>query len=187
MAAPFPADGPERLPAASGNVRTPEFRDPDGHPLELLGFPTGERPRLGGAPDQGAIAVSALIIPRSASPTPPAPSLSTERPLGLRATARSLNVGPKQARLDESLSEPRVDVTALSPARKTPHVELLCYRSVVHGVPPKLRNNDIAATRLVFETSDPTFPPSGGGDPFGQVDGDGHHLLIVPPANGPGL
>ena len=37
-------DGPQRLPASSGGVSAFKFRDPDGHPLELLAFPEGKSP-----------------------------------------------------------------------------------------------------------------------------------------------
>ena len=36
--------GPQRLPAGSGGVTAFKFRDPDGHPLELLSFPQGQVP-----------------------------------------------------------------------------------------------------------------------------------------------
>jgi catechol 2,3-dioxygenase-like lactoylglutathione lyase family enzyme len=37
-------DGPQQLPASSGGVTAFKFRDPDGHPLELLAFPEGRMP-----------------------------------------------------------------------------------------------------------------------------------------------
>ena len=36
---PISHGGPQLLPASSGGVRAFKFRDPDGHPLELLQFP----------------------------------------------------------------------------------------------------------------------------------------------------
>ena len=38
---PISTEGPETLPASSGGVRAFKFRDPDGHPLELLWLPPG--------------------------------------------------------------------------------------------------------------------------------------------------
>ena len=38
------ADGPQLLPASSGGVSAFKFRDPDGHPLELIGFPRAAVP-----------------------------------------------------------------------------------------------------------------------------------------------
>lgn len=41
-----------RLPESSGGVTAFKFRDPDGHPLELLAFPDGKVPsRWGAQPD----------------------------------------------------------------------------------------------------------------------------------------
>ncbi len=37
-------DGPQRLPPSSGGVAAFKFRDPDGHPLELLAFPDRKWP-----------------------------------------------------------------------------------------------------------------------------------------------
>lgn len=42
---PISRCGPQTLPSSSGGVQAFKFRDPDGHPLELLWFPTGKRPR----------------------------------------------------------------------------------------------------------------------------------------------
>ena len=36
---PISTDGPQRLPQASGGVTAYKFRDPEGHPLELISFP----------------------------------------------------------------------------------------------------------------------------------------------------
>jgi len=40
-AQPISQDGPQTLPPVDGSVRAWKFRDPDGHPLELLWFPPG--------------------------------------------------------------------------------------------------------------------------------------------------
>ena len=40
-AVPITREGPQRLPPETGNVTAFKFRDPDGHPLELLHFPAG--------------------------------------------------------------------------------------------------------------------------------------------------
>ena len=41
---PISEAGPQHLPQSSGGVHAFKFRDPDGHPLELLQFPAGSRP-----------------------------------------------------------------------------------------------------------------------------------------------
>ena len=38
---PISTNGPERLPPRNGSVSAVKFRDPDGHPLELIQFPPG--------------------------------------------------------------------------------------------------------------------------------------------------
>ncbi len=58
-----------------------------------------------------------------------AASIAFYEGLGLRVAARSLNTGPEQERLD-AVKHARVEVTALEPEQTTPHLELLCYRSV---------------------------------------------------------
>ena len=41
---PISSAGPQRLPDSSGAVEAFKFRDPDGHPLELLSFPAQSTP-----------------------------------------------------------------------------------------------------------------------------------------------
>jgi catechol 2,3-dioxygenase-like lactoylglutathione lyase family enzyme len=146
--------GPQLLPANTGSVTAFKFRDPDGHPLELIHFPqgsegsaawrsAGEGPFLGY--DHSAISVSNM-----------------ERSLrfyvdllGLRRSHHSLNHGAAQARLD-GLADPVVDVTALTPsAQTTPHVELLCYH-VTRETSAAQRQAvpDIASSQLVLEADD---------------------------------
>jgi catechol 2,3-dioxygenase-like lactoylglutathione lyase family enzyme len=152
-------DGPQRLPASSGGVVAFKFRDPDGHPLELLAFPGGG---VGFGINHSAIGVSDTA----------ASVAFYERELGLRVGARSLNAGPEQARLDD-VEAPVVEVTGLEVgAGGGPHVELLCYRQPMGGRRSDVADNDIAATRLVFA---------------GDVDAarvtrdpDGHRLVVEP-------
>jgi hypothetical protein len=40
-------DGPQILPPSSGGVTAFKFRDPDGHPLEMLAFAPGATPPIG--------------------------------------------------------------------------------------------------------------------------------------------
>jgi len=164
--------GPVRLPQSSGGVIAFKFRDPEGHPLELLAFPEGAAPPVW-ARGHGAglflgIDHSAISVADSAR------SIAFYENLGLRVSARSLNQGPGQARLDD-IARPVVEVTALAAPQATPHLELLCYRPATGGSGSRLELNDVAATRLVFEA-----------DHFGRqamIDPDGHHLLIVAPGD----
>jgi catechol 2,3-dioxygenase-like lactoylglutathione lyase family enzyme len=171
-------DGPQQLPASSGGVTAFKFRDPDGHPLELLAFPDGQMPphwnaRFGGdlflGIDHSAISVADTAV-----------SIAFYEGLGLRVAARSLNTGLEQEQLD-AVNHAQVEVTALLPERTTPHVELLCYRSVPRGENIIVRSNDVAATRLVFEAD--RLSSEGTAAPRGLIDPDGHHLVISAPIN----
>ena len=98
---PITRDGPQRLPPNTGSVVAFKFRDPDGHPLELL-YGRG----LAQGVDHSAIAVS--DVERSIA--------FYSQVLGLSVIGRSLNRGVEQARLDD-LEDPVVDVVALGSAR----------------------------------------------------------------------
>jgi catechol 2,3-dioxygenase-like lactoylglutathione lyase family enzyme len=97
--------------------------------------------------------------------------------LGLTRSAQSLNSGAEQQRLD-GVNEPRVEVTALTPQVPTPHVELLCYRSVRYGVHEALCSNDIAATRLIFDGAARMRGEAAGPTVRRVLDPDHHQLLI---------
>ena len=171
--------GPQRLPESSGGVTAFKFRDPDGHPLELLAFPPGRSPppwrEESGAGACLGIDHSAISVADSARST------AFYEALGFEVSSRSHNHGPEQARLD-GLGAPDVEVTGLSPRQATPHIELLCYRSRARAESVRLRNNDIAAARLVLEAA--ALPPAGAGARVRRslFDPDGHHLLIDEPA-----
>lgn len=171
-------DGPQQLPESSGGVTAFKFRDPDGHPLELLAFPDGKTPARWKACSNIGICLgidhSAICVSDSER------SIAFYEALGLRVSARSLNQGPTQERLD-AVRNPSVEVTALSPSQTPPHIELLCYRSVARGNAIALRNNDIAATRLVLEAD--WQPPHGENavPRRGVIDPDGHHLVMESP------
>jgi catechol 2,3-dioxygenase-like lactoylglutathione lyase family enzyme len=119
--------GPQRLPAAANHVTAFKFRDPDGHPLELISFPKGvgnqrwhtgthDRPTLG--IDHFAISVSS--IERSIA--------FYESTFGFAVAAQQVNSGVEQARLD-GLDTSVVEVVALKANKvDTPHLELLAYR-----------------------------------------------------------
>jgi catechol 2,3-dioxygenase-like lactoylglutathione lyase family enzyme len=141
---PISTDGPETLPASSGAVRAFKFRDPDGHPLELLWLPPGRgRPawheRARAAPsDEPFIGIdhSALAVSSTRR------SLAFYRSLGLHIADRSVNGGPAQSRLD-GVPAARLRVTGLRPASGAgPGLELLAYR------PPGRERETAGATDL---------------------------------------
>jgi catechol 2,3-dioxygenase-like lactoylglutathione lyase family enzyme len=147
---------PQRLPAGSGGVTAFKFRDPEGHPLELLAFPPGNVPSCWrGASHRHGLCLgidhSAIVVADTASSV-----AFYQQVLGFSVAGRSLNRGQKQEQLD-AVPGAVVEVTELDPrAGNPPHLELLCYRSAVpsRGAPAALHSNDIAATRLTLEVDD---------------------------------
>ena len=148
--APITAGGPQTLPPNTGSVSAYKFRDPFGHPLELLHFPTATGDAAWHDPaayglflgiDHTAIAVGDIGSSRR----------FYDGALGLRETALSHNAGPEQARLD-ALAADRVDVVALSPRQQTPHLELLAYRTGLRrSLPDPARAGDVALTRTILD------------------------------------
>jgi catechol 2,3-dioxygenase-like lactoylglutathione lyase family enzyme len=142
------ADGPQTLPATSGGVTAFKFRDPEGHPLEMLAFAPGATPTHWAirsdypCPGIDHSAISVADTNRS---------VAFYSRLGLARTASSLNVGREQEKLD-NLRGVVVEVTALAPPMQAvPHVELLCYRGNFDRRELLTNPNDVAATQLVFE------------------------------------
>lgn len=141
-ASPISLNGAVELPQASGGVTAVKFRDPDGHPLEFLQFPTGANPIWTGngmmGIDHSAISVSDI-----------AASQRFYSDCGLTRGKMTCNQGPTQVALD-GLDEARVDVVAMNPSTVTPHVELLGYRAPIGQPHVLLKANDTAATRIVW-------------------------------------
>lgn len=153
-------DGPVTLPASSGGVTAMKFRDPEGHPLEFLQMPdtlhTGAAGLLG--IDHSAISVSGVVASRG-----------FYEALGLRTGQQTFNHGATQAALD-GLVGAEVDVVPLMPVTRTPHLELLGYRTPAARRAEFLAPNDVAATRTVWRADRDTL----------LRDPDGHlHLLTA--------
>ena len=147
-AAPITREGPQTLPPSAGSVTAFKFRDPDGHPLELIAFPEGTgnpvwqsmrraSPTLG--IDHSAISVADVER-----------SVLFYELLGLRVGARGLNRGAEQQRLDD-LANVEVDVIAMQPAARPPHLELLGYRRPPRRANPAERLTAVAADRLIWQ------------------------------------
>ena len=187
--------GPQDLPKTSGGVTAYKFRDPDGHPLELIAFPGGPAAeRWQAAPglflgiDHSAITVTSLEA-----------ALAFHAALlGFRVAQRGLNAGEAQARLD-GVPDPVVDVLALEPGGPaTPHLELLHYRqpATEKPTPTPFGPRDRATTRLVLETADvakavaairqaghPVRLSADGSTAYAEGP-DGHGLRLVGPDGG---
>lgn len=165
---PISTNGPERLPPRNGGVVAVKFRDPDGHPLELIQFPPG-----GGRPAwqraAGAGSGPFLGIDHSAlAAASTARSLRFYRRLGFRVASRSWNDGPAQSRLD-GLPGARVRVTGLRfPSPAGPGLELLRY------APPGRPAPALPANALLTDWVTLSSGPAGL-----KRDPDGHRVLLT--------
>ncbi len=188
--------GPVLLPPSTGSVTAFKFRDPEGHPLELISFPDGVgAPVWQGMSGKGILgydhtAVSVMDVDRSVA--------FYTGLLGFRVGGRSLNRGPEQDRLD-GLAGCEVDVVALEPAAEaTPHVELLHYRTPRgRTLSAEVAANDVASARQIhkvenldsliepLETEGVRFVSPGpvtlkdGGKGVSIRDPDGHMLVLM--------
>jgi catechol 2,3-dioxygenase-like lactoylglutathione lyase family enzyme len=143
---PISISGPQVLPTASGGVSAFKFRDPEGHPLELIAFPPGAAPPQWRTASQDVcLGIDHSAISVSSTTT----SIEFYESLGLDRSGGSLNVGREQAMLDD-VPVAVVEVTALSPAQTTPHIELLCYQGAFDRRVRAQAANDATATRLVL-------------------------------------
>jgi catechol 2,3-dioxygenase-like lactoylglutathione lyase family enzyme len=144
---------PVLLPPNTGSVTAFKFRDPEGHPLELIFFPEGvgapvwHQTAGSGIRGYDHTAISVTDVDRSVA--------FYTGLLGFSIAGRSLNTGPAQDRLD-GLDGCLVDVVALAPtAVATPHVELLHYRTPPgRTLTSEVRANDVASTRQVHRVDD---------------------------------
>jgi catechol 2,3-dioxygenase-like lactoylglutathione lyase family enzyme len=172
---PISTAGPQQLPQSSGGVTAFKFRDPEGHPLELLAFPEHSTPlrwrTLECADLFLGIDHSAISVRDTAR------ACDFYRGLGLRVSAQTVNRGPEQESLD-GLPQARVRVTALAPPDSGPHLELLCYDSPDRANNLDLRHNDVATTRIVLAAGPPILE-SQAARGLSLCDPDGHYLQFV--------
>lgn len=162
---------PEWNKAASG-IQAFYFKDPDGHPLELIQFPAGKgdsrwqkhTDRLFLGIDHTAVVVADTDA-----------SLKFYRDkLGLKVVGGSENYGPEQERLNAVFGA-RLRITTLK-AEAGPGVELLEYLAPHDGRDPPtgLRANDLAHTRTLLRRTAPAAEPSTPPPP--ALDPDRHPL-----------
>ncbi|TAN05204.1 MAG: glyoxalase [Rhodanobacteraceae bacterium] len=147
-AAPISRDGPQHLPPFTGSVIAWKFRDPDGHPLELIHFPAGTGDPIWQALHTYA---STLGIDHSAISVGDAQrSIAFHELLGLYVASHGLNRGFEQQRLDD-LDDVEVDVVALQGTTRAPHLELLGYRQPRGRANPSTDTTGIAADRVIWQ------------------------------------
>jgi catechol 2,3-dioxygenase-like lactoylglutathione lyase family enzyme len=128
------SSGPQRLPdwnRNAGGIQAFYFRDPDGHPLEILSFPAGKGdPKWQRASDATFLGIdhTAIVI------TDTEASLKFYRDaLGMRVVGESENYGPEQERLNNVFGA-RLHITALR-GTTGPGVEFLEYLAPRDGRP----------------------------------------------------
>lgn len=148
-AAPISRRGPKQLPPASGGVKAFKFRDPDGHPLELLQFPAGQSPAAWRARPLLSGQIALGIDHSAISVGDAAASKGFYARLGLDPERGTLNQGAAQQDLDD-LHDVRVVVAPMRPQAGTPHLELLEYEVPRGAIGLALRPNDVAATRTAW-------------------------------------
>ena len=144
---------PESNKAAAG-IKAYKFKDPDGHPLELLYFPADKgNPRWQQASGKLFLGIDHSAI--GISSTEKSIAFYQEL-LGLKVTGGTVNTGMTQEQLDGAFGAV-VRITGLRPERTTgPGLEFLQYVTPSGGraAPPATRPNDIVATRVVLEVDD---------------------------------
>ncbi|MGA8278061.1 MAG: VOC family protein [Rhodanobacteraceae bacterium] len=152
-ATPITRDGPQTLPSGAGSVTAFKFRDPDGHPLEVIHFP----PDTGDAIwQQPSTAKDTLGIDHTAISVADADrsiEFYTDLP-GMSQDKRQVNHGPEQQCLD-ALAAVQVDVVALrTTALRPPHIELLGYREPRGRALRSMAIPDIVADRTILQVRD---------------------------------
>ena len=195
------SSAPQRLPdwnPDAGGIRAFYFRDPDGHPLELIWFPPGKGdPRwqtaAGGVLFRGIDHTAIAVADSDAS-------LAFYRDqLGFQVAGQSENYGAEQEALN-GVPGSRVRITGLRAARG-PGIEFLEYLTPGDGrpYPAEARANDLVwwSTRLVAAdgarledfgagpAADPVDDDLGFDRGITVRDPDGHALEIVEPARRP--
>jgi catechol 2,3-dioxygenase-like lactoylglutathione lyase family enzyme len=131
---------PKTIPAAAG-IRAFYFRDPDGHPLEILQFPPDKGDARWHRPTDRlflGIDHTAIVVGDTRS------SLAFYRDLlGFRVAGESMNFGTEQAHLN-NVPGARLHITGLR-ARGGPGIELLEYLAPRDGraFPADERANDL--------------------------------------------
>lgn len=146
---------PQRLPdwnAAAAGIRAFYFKDPDGHPLELIWFPPGKgAARWHRAGDRLFLGIDHTAIAVADTDR----SLACYRDaLGLGIAGASDNHGPEQERLN-AVAGAHLRITTLR-AEAGPGIELLQYLAPADGrpAPGDTRANDLWHWQTVLHVAD---------------------------------
>ena len=168
------SEAPQRLPEwnrDSAGIEALYFRDPEGHPLELIRFPPGkgkavwhqESEELFQGVDHTAIVVSSAL--RSVE--------FYQRQFGFIPTAATLNRGPEQERL-ANLDRACVHVISL-PGRGQMGLELLEYLQPTDGraAPDDTTPDDLWWSRTIVRKHESAASP------VQILDPDNHGVLLI--------
>ena len=165
--------GPQLLPAwnpNAGGIRAVYFRDPDGHPLELIQFPPGKGEARWQEKDRLFLGIDHTAI--AAADTAQSLSFYGDR-LGLRIAGVGENWGSEQERLS-ALPGAHVRITTLR-ADRGPGIELLHYLMPVDArpMPADTTGDDLWAEEIVMRAETGLVAGERLRDP------DGHALHVV--------
>jgi catechol 2,3-dioxygenase-like lactoylglutathione lyase family enzyme len=179
---------PKTIPNAAG-IRAFYFKDPDGHPLEVLQFPADKGdPKWHERTDRLFLGIdhTAIVVRDTRR------SLGFYRDaLGLRVAGESMNFGTEQERLN-NVSGARLHITGLR-AAAGPGIEFLQYLKPSDGrpYPGDERPNDLVHWQTTIAVPDLAsaarrvrqgrFQVVSLGEPNGVIvrDPDGHAILLV--------
>lgn len=184
--------GPQRLPEsnrAAGGIAACYFRDPDGHPLEILQFPFGKGQEKWHRPTNRlllGIDHTAIVVSDTARSLEFYCDL-----LGMKVVGESLNFGPEQERLNQ-VPGARLRITTLR-AKQGPGVELLDYLSPQDGrlVPTDTTPSDLIHWQTIVATASAklaamrlksfkqTINPHSLAGGLAVADPDRHALLVI--------
>ena len=160
---------PKTIPNAAG-IRAFYFRDPDGHPLEILQFPPGKGdPKWQRANRRLFLGIdhTAIVVRSTAA------SLAFYRDvLGFRVAGESINFGTEQEHLN-NVAGARLHITGLR-AAEGPGIEFLEYIAPTDGrpYPSDERPNDLVHWQTTVRVPD--------ADAAAAVVRRGHFRLVSP-------
>jgi catechol 2,3-dioxygenase-like lactoylglutathione lyase family enzyme len=145
---------PQRLPdwnPNAGGIKAFYFKDPDGHPLEILEFPAGKGDPKWHVPSNRlflGIDHTAIVVNNTGT------SLAFYRDLmGFHVAGESTNFGPEQERLNNVFGA-RLHITGLR-AAAGPGIEFLEYLTPRNGRPASgIQSNDMAHWETTVTTAD---------------------------------
>jgi catechol 2,3-dioxygenase-like lactoylglutathione lyase family enzyme len=166
------SSGPQELPAwnpNAGGIRAVYFRDPDGHPLELIQFPPGKGDPRWQAKDRLFLGIDHSAIAVEDTET----SLAFyHNRLGLRISGGGENWGVEQEQLS-AVPGAHVRITSLR-ARMGPGIEFLHYLTPTDGrlAPPDTSTEDLWSEVIVMHADGTNSAALQLHDP------DGHVLLL---------